>query len=711
MGNACTSENGGGLDSLCVARQFPDFVPPFTDHVTYSFDKNKQQEVPLWRGAVARCTLQGFQLESQKSAQHAPKWYTLKEYAPNASHIRLYMSGRIYVEYLADPKTILAPDGVRAVGICCRGRPVYESTKTKNFTHTAQIITSGVVFSFLLENAQGMLQPKSRISLFNEAGNEVILIDDRLPVIAAHTAFYVDFAIVDDGGRNLQLDVILRTASMANSKGSSTYRTCLQDYTGYNSHVLPTSITIGYSNIKTYTEDAGVFVQNFVVSEGGFGEEPVPEPRPHDIWAGAEQVPEESLAHMMLFEGEDARAAAGAAGAFEVSAANGGGDQEHRIKKHVHPQRKPIAALKRQLGATSAAESKPSYMQWMRRGNTGPSMSAFNTFDNANTSKFWYHIRYGPSGPASVDSQDDGAGGTRIEGEFWLTKSSIEKKGIYFHGSSTLCQALTMCICFRFSCPQDFLTLIEASAASVLRHTHIPTNGVVLGVERDPRDSSLLRMFIEHRNEILDDLVICECRRGDLTRSIIHQEVFDAGTTIIYRVTVLHADGSRQASVLEVNAEQFEESNFWESAGRGTHFQLFEDPSPRFPISPSLGRHDLAATNRIFIYSSVSFDPTKGITDDGLSDIDNASMYSSELTARADVTEGSETGPEEFQSAQGGDVASLAGFSDAEDVSTAGGSRRTDYEDGDWRRPLIESVVLCRVEETPFKCFPSNLTS
>lgn len=705
MGNACVSENGLGLDGVCVAREFPAFAPPFTDNVTYSFDRTKQQEVPLWRGMSARCTLQGFQLESRKSTSHAHKWYTIKEYAPNASHIRLYMSGRVYVEYLADPATIEGPDGVRAVGICCRGRPVYESTKTKNFTHTAQIITSGVVFSFFIENAAGLLQPKSRISLFNEAGSEVVLIDDKLPALPPMTAFYIDFAIVDDGGRNLQLDVILRTAAAGNSKGSSTYRTCLQDYTGYNSHVLPTSITIGYSNIKTFTEDAGAFVQNFVVSEGGFGDELVPEPRPHDIWAGAEQVPEESLAHMMLFEGEDARAAATAAGAFEVGMSNGDRDQEHRVKKQVHPQRKPMKALAKDANAQEA--SKPSYMQWMRRGQLGNYNLSAQSFDSANTSKFWYHIHYG-----SAAEQADQDGGTMIEGEFWLTKSAVEKKGVYFHCSSTLFQALTMCICFRFSCPQDFLTLIEASAASVLRRTHIPTNGVVLGVERDPRDSTLLRMFIEHRNEILDDLVICECRRGDLSRSIIHQEVFDAGATILYRITVLHADGARQAAVLQVNADQFEETNFWETAGRGTQFQLFEDPSPRFPISPSLGRHDLAATNRIFLYSSVPFDPTKGLTDDGQSMIDDSESQSTATleTGRGDLPEGSDVAPEDFQSAQGGDVGSLHGFSDGEDASPTD-SRRPKKEDmdSDWRRPLIESVVLCRVEEAPFKCFPTNL--
>eukprot|EP00971_Amphidinium_carterae_P163323 3238365-Amphidinium_carterae.1 len=33
-----------------------------------------------------------------------------------------------------------------------------------------------------------------------------------------------------------------------------------------------------------------------------------------------------------------------------------------------------------------------------------------------------------------------------------------------------------------------------------------------MGVERDPRHPALLRMFIEHRNRIVEDMVICECQ-------------------------------------------------------------------------------------------------------------------------------------------------------------------------------------------------------
>merc|ERR1712050_353233 len=118
---------------------------------------------------------------------------------------------------------------------------------------------------------------------------------------------------------------------------------------------------------------------------------------------------------------------------------------------------------------------------------------------------------------------------------------TVDKKNVYFHCSSTLAQALTICISFRFSCPIQYLNLIERAAserevALMLRGVYIPTNGVVLGIEQDPRHRGLFRMFIEHRNEILDDMVICKSSIADLSRIQVHQEVYDSGDNIFYRI-------------------------------------------------------------------------------------------------------------------------------------------------------------------------------
>jgi len=314
---------------------------------------------------------------------------------------------------------------------------------------------------------------------------------------------------------------------------------------------------------------------------------------------------------------------------------------------------------------------------------------------------------------------------THIRGEFWLSKQAVEKKNVYFHCSSTLAQALSMCIAFRFSCPTDYLSLIADRAAKVLRHTHIPTNGVVLGIEQDPRHDALLRMFIEHRNEILEDMVICECRPEDLARTIVHQEVYDGGQTIIYRLTLLHRDGARQSAVLQVAAEQFDDPHFLDSARSGGQYQLVEDPSPRWPISPCLVRHDLSPANRIFIYSNVAYDEFEN----GAADTDGETGNPEDFHSAGEVSDRGVNSPgpvfrggeslsdaaEDYQSAGGG-------FSDAEDSNSMpmpapkSGKTALPANDDDfpaearWRRPLIESVVLLRgMEDSPFKCFPASL--
>merc|ERR1719424_61429 len=88
---------------------------------------------------------------------------------------------------------------------------------------------------------------------------------------------------------------------------------------------------------------------------------------------------------------------------------------------------------------------------------------------------FWYHIKYDEDDDLSSMPTRSQAH-NMITGEFWLTKLPVEKKQVYFQCSSTLAQALTMCIAFRFSCPTVHLSLIAEGekGARILRHEHIP---------------------------------------------------------------------------------------------------------------------------------------------------------------------------------------------------------------------------------------------
>merc|ERR1719323_386123 len=135
-------------------------------------------------------------------------------------------------------------------------------------------------------------------------------------------------------------------------------------------------------------------------------------------------------------------------------------------------------------------------------------------------------------------------------------------------------------------------------ALNALREWHIPAQGLVLGVEPDPRHRRLLRMFMEHRNEIKDDMVVCESRSlGDLNRTIVHQEVYDSGTSITFRVTLFHKDGCRQSAALKINEEEFAENNTEKGS---SHYRLVEEPSQRFPISPCSMNQSVCPSARIY---------------------------------------------------------------------------------------------------------------
>jgi len=113
-------------------------------------------------------------------------------------------------------------------------------------------------------------------------------------------------------------------------------------------------------------------------------------------------------------------------------------------------------------------------------------------------------------------------------------------------------------------------------------------------------------MFVEHRNEILEDMVVCECKSADLARTVVHQEVYDGGSAVLYRVTLLHRDGTRQSAVLQLDTEKIEEGR---DDRNGARLRIAEEPSLRFPIEPCRVYHNLSPVNRVFVYSSSSYEP------------------------------------------------------------------------------------------------------
>lgn len=720
MGNTGCIGKNAGLDNLCAGRGFPEFIAPNTEHVTYSFNCARDPQIKLAYGQTGVTSDAGFALDPQMNERRAPKWYVLKEYAPNAAQLRVHVSGRVFVQCEAKAaisSSATSPTTVCAFKICTRGRPIYESIRTDNFTHTAHVVTSGVFFALGISSSVQGLFLSPRLTAVLENGDEVLLVDDRLGPLQPQS-YYVDFAMLDDGGRNLQVDLIFRgfpgdsvSAAIGADEGSGgnmrTLRTCLQDYIAFNSQVSPASVSFSSSDLMSLLPEASVHLQNIVVSEERF-EEQVPLAQPYDIWKEANLKTEKGLSGKLLYEGEDAYNATMASSvALDGFAA-------------AHPQFQSALQHPPILDSTGGSA----------RGLGRPTGSYKESLAESCTDDFWHHVRYDNDEhdlrfPGSPEKQllgnpncpDDS---THLRGEFWLSKHAVDKKNVYFHCSSTLAQATTMCIAFRFSCPLDYLQLIERAsgtsgssghreAVSLLRDGHIPASGIVLGIEHDPRHRSLLRMFVEHRNEIKDDMVLCECQSpSDLTRSIAHQEVYDGGGTIIYRVTVLHRDGGRQSAVLQMNADDFEEANL-DSA---RSYRLAEEPSPRFPISPCPLSQTLSPANRIFVYSAIVYENTDDqcTIPEGAEVLVDASSECCDERSMLDCScHASDAAAEDWQSAGGG--YSDCEVDDWQRARSARAGMEHFFSPTKWRRPLIESaVLLSRMEEPPFKCFPMSLT-
>lgn len=741
------------------------FIAPNQENITYTFDYQLQQEISFWRGTTHPLSSQGFDIMSRRLSGRGdcmpPRWYTVKEYEPRAAGVRVNISGRFLVSC---PEMALPemeeetprgqPEEACAFRVCTRGRPVYRSTRTKTFTHTAQVITSGLFFVLYIEISQDSLFVCPRIMVVLESGEEVILVDDRLGPLRAPQSFFADFALLDDGGRNVQMDLIFRAAPQPESIDEEpesrmrTLRTCLQEYTTFNNQVEPANMSLGSSDLTALLPSAAVYLQNLVASEEPFeGKDTVCKPRPFNAWRDSK-----GRAKMgnVLFEGADAKLAAIAEDLPEAPQSHpqlflrGGGAPGRRGGSGAARGSNVLAAFPATLDATKSTASGA---------------------DESSTEDFWYHIRYNDDKLSAKPRPLSTPYLSRLRGEFWLSKQAVDKKHVYFHCSTTLMQALTMCVVFRFSCPTDFLALIQTKASCVLRDTHIPTNGVVLGIEADPRHvarneplTGLYRMFIEHRNEILDDMVVCECRLDDLRQTIAHQEIYDGGPFIVYRLTLVYPDGSRQSSVLQMDAEQLEENTNDEN--KTNRYHLVEEPSPRFPISPCLVRHQLSPANRVFVYSASSYEPPPPEAADEADGCENE-LWHEEVQSCTDYAtpevgsrkpgSSEQYTAEDWQSVGGGYSSAGECPSDGEQSSSAadtargpqaprgggrwdlaraiggcsslvsdqaGDSSRREEASADlqtprdvaWRRPLMESVVLLEgVEAQPFRCVPGNM--
>lgn len=655
------------MSDLCATRESPSFIPPNTEHVTLRFDYLLSPDLKLLDGTSANITSQGFLIEPQKAPEGfqlenqtrlAPKWSRVHEYSPQST--RLIVSGRALVQITDGPwlrSSNGAPSSVLAV--CTRGAMKEQTVKTLNYSHTAQVVSSGVVFALFVTMSPSGLYLCPRVMLALENGDEVNLLDDRLGPVSTPVSFYCDFTIVDEGGRNVQLDIICRGLPQdpAGPPGEPTIgnmKTMLQDWTTVNNHVQPAYVSIGNSSLGTRVPNAAVYLQNLVISEEQF-DEVCPGPEPFVVGQDFRQTKPDKI----LFEGVDALTLASKTGTPEA--------------EWLHPQ--------------------------LMKGQRKPGLDATMSKD-----RFWYHIQYDDDEPETADTRQGRYNQsllnrmTVIPGEFWLCKSPVDKKNVYFSCSSTMAQALTTCIAFRFTCPQVHLNLIAEGTrgAKVLRHEHIPTNGIVMGLERHPKHRDLIHMFVEHRNQVLDDMTVCECHPLELTRTIVYQEVFDGGNSMTYRLSILRSDGSRQAAALQVAVDQLEESVF-DSSRNGQ--DTLGDLSPRFPIVPCLLRHNLPPENRIFVYSSVAYKSQNETGDDDHIDeflsVDAIPSVNSEFT-----------GMEDWKSVGGEQSDAEAGGKDGAKVAKG--------LDGDtpveWRRPLVQSAtILRRLEEPPIKCFPKSL--
>mmetsp|Transcript_1210 Transcript_1210/g.2463 ORF Transcript_1210/g.2463 Transcript_1210/m.2463 type:complete len:637 (+) Transcript_1210:64-1974(+) len=636
MGNAftCLDKAREARGNLCLGdeRGIPKFLPPNDKHVTFSFDYLAKGGANLWPGTAGELTDAGYSLGEQTGERRTIRWETVHD-CRRPAQLKICVSGRARIYC---PEHLMLSGGEETSGalafrICTRGLAVFESLRTQSFTHTAHVVTSGVYFSLGVQRIlQGILLC-ARITLLLSTGEEVSLVEDRLGPLKAPQEFYLDFSVVDVQSRNLQLDLIVRGqeeqsgVAVASDSGKATtgkggtwtLRTCLQEYTTFNSQADPSRICLATADFGSLICNSSAHLQNLVISEelvAAFQEAPSPSVK-------------EAILGKVLFRGSE------------------------------------VASEK--YAPTSNADS------------------------------FWHHVRYGPN-RSSLPGGGTKMGPNPLKGEFWVSKDIIDRGQIYLSITGTVAQALLGCVILRFTCPIDYVSLIENEAAS-LRETHIPSRGIVLGIEQDPRHGGLLRMFIEHNNEILEDIVVCEFKADKAYETEVKQEVYDSGDVIFFRVTVQYQDGTEHSAELRLATDQLEDPDQPPSGA----FRQFDEPSWRFPIAPCQRRNMLSTGHRIFFYSSVAFQEEKAITSAERDEGEESAGEEQLLSAYASpAISAREPAMEDWQSVGGGN-------SDCEDsVSVADAQAHamvTSKVPCLWKRPFLESMLLVsEVEVKPW---------
>jgi hypothetical protein len=542
------------------------------------------------------------------------------------------------------------------------------------------------------------------IAVITSAGKEVVLADDRIGPVSETVV--IDFAVIDDGERDIQLVTIARDPSR------STFRSCLQEHCMFHAEVTSPTLSLGYCKAvdPTSRAEAGEalsaivaprpssVLESFVVSTTQ-AEDAYADPR-SKIDPLAPYVALQESAGLgppggqVIFQGADiAEAARWTSRAGHV--------------QHWTPQ--SVASAVQKAQARSSIGSRLDTHPDIRRYRL--LLGSPRYAEPGSQADFWHHIRYSDDPDLDQSSKmhlsSQGADRVENEGEFWLTKSDVEKEGAYFAVSMTAAQALLSCVVFRFSCPQTFLSLIEASACAVLRHSPIPSAGLLVTVEEDPGDEHLLRLVCEHRGNIVDDLVLCECSKEARRQAIVCLEIYDAGSAVHVQASVSHNEPGKTlrtvCGALVIDASIFDEAIWWDGSltARANLETPVSDGYRKFPVKTvHPGMQDLGPYNRIFIHTSRAYEedavlkiPVSEYELDTNTDTNSVGSFKSvdqdrddAMTARSDTVEADP--PTLTNGTKGHAGAAVAATSMAKVP---------------WLRPCVDSIAVCKLVDNPFK--------
>ncbi|CAE7241905.1 unnamed protein product, partial [Symbiodinium natans] len=275
---------------------------------------------------------------------------------------------------------------------------------------------------------------------------EVGLVGDRFGPIQHPQDFLLDFSTLDIGGQDVQMDVILR---------------------GITVDAMPSSEVAvsrrGAWTLRTRLQDFTTF-NNFL--------------RPHRAYLGASELWGEGsaayLQHLVVSE------------------------------EPMHVAHPPVS-LKWWAQLDEGADWGRLLFEGIdARSRLDEASFGSEPLSASKASDFWHHKVYDMAVGRVSPRKDP----EKLSGEFWLSKQAMKVEPIYLHYQGTLAQALESCVILRFSCAQDVLQSLQLGRARAA--APIPSRGVVFGIEQDPRHARLVRMFIEYRNEIVADMVLCE---------------------------------------------------------------------------------------------------------------------------------------------------------------------------------------------------------